>query len=346
MGTIRIKKAKKQGVSPLQKRGVSQQTTGFGYVLIPEGVDRDKFVDSCFRQNKISIIDDSDGNIIHNCFISNEALQNIKFPRKVGEKGTPVMWISQSYMNQPMIVGTFSPTNGDIPLRSDEEFCVNRKWDRGSLSIVGSAKAGTLFINVRGQQFGTLKINALGDENAILEVGSSGLVKVSASKKAEIEAFEELTAKLIDPVTENESGISVNKEEMAVFATYGEGEDKNFSKTTITEKGFVTETKVGDTKYNHTVDDNKAETTIFDCALKFEDKKVTLSQGDAIIEISEGKMSIINGGTGLNELLTKIVDAIATLTVSTAVGPSGTPLPPTITKTQELNSLLKKFFNK
>ena len=73
---------------------------------------------------------------------------------------------------------------------------------------------------------------------------------------------------------------------------------------------------------------------------------MTLSQGEAMIEISNGKMAIINGGTGLNELLTKIVDAIATLTVSTAVGPSGTPLPPTIEKTTELNSLLKQFFNK
>ena len=315
MAQIRVKKVGKPGVSPVRKQGTIQQTTGFGYVLIPEGVDRDKFVDTCFRTNKISIIDDSAGNIIHGCFISNEALQNIQFPRKVGEKGTPVMWISQSYMNQPMIVGTFVATNGRIPMRSDEEFSILREWDKGSLSITGSAKRGTL-------------------------------LKVTASKKAEIEAFEELTAKMIDPVTENESGISVNKEEMSVFATYGEDEDKDFSKTTITEQGFVTETKVGDTDYKHTVNGSKAETTIFDCTLRFEDKKVTLSQGEAMIEISNGKMAIINGGTGLNELLTKIVDAIATLTVSTAVGPSGTPLPPTIQKTTELNSLLKQFFNK
>jgi hypothetical protein len=346
MATIRVKKVGKQGVSPVRKQGTVQQTTGFGYVLIPEGVDRDKFVDTCFRTNKISIIDDSEGNVIHECFISNEALQNITFPRKVGEKGTPVMWIAQSYMNQPMIIGTFISTNGRIPMRSDEEFSILREWDKGSLCITGSAKRGTLFISIRGQQFGTLKINALGDENALLEVGSTGTVKVSANKKVEVEAFEELTAKLIDPVTENESGISINKEEMTVSATYGEGDDKNFSKTTITEQGFVTETKVGETQYNHTVNENKAETTIFDCTLRFEDKKATLSQGDAMIEIRNGKMSIINGGTGLNELLTKIVDAIATLTVSTAVGPSGTPLPPTIQKTTELNGLLKQFFNK
>mgnify|MGYP006920888275 FL=1 len=56
-------------------------------------------------------------------------------------------------------------------------------------------------------------------------------------------------------------------------------------------------------------------------------------------------MSFINNSTGMNELMTKIVDAVKTLTVSTAVGPSGTPLPPTIQKTTELEQLLKKFFN-
>lgn len=346
MATIRIKRVRKPGVAPVRKQGTVQQTTGFGYVLIPEGVDRDKFVDTCFRKNKISIIDDSEGNVIHECFISNEALQNITFPRKVGEKGTPVMWIAQSYMNQPMVVGTFTATNGKIPMRSDEEFSILREWDKGSLSITGSAKRGTLFISIRGQQFGTMKINALGDENAVLEVGSTGQVKVSGNKRVDVEAFEELTAKMIDPITENESGLTVNKDTLVIEANYGEDDPKNFSKTTVTEQGFITETKVGDTQYKHEVNETKAETMIFDTTLRFEDKKVTMSQGEAVIEISNGKLAVINAGTGLNELLTKIVDAIATLTVSTAVGPSGTPLPPTIQKTTELEGLLKQFFNK
>ena len=55
MAQIRLKKVGKQGVSPVRKQGTVQQTTGFGYVLIPEGVDRDKFVDTCFRTNKMMI---------------------------------------------------------------------------------------------------------------------------------------------------------------------------------------------------------------------------------------------------------------------------------------------------
>lgn len=344
MGTIRIKKIGKPGVSPIKSGSTTQQATGFGYVLIPEGVDRDKFVDTCFRTNKITIIDDSDGNIIHNCFISNEALQNIQFPKTVGEKGTPVMWIAQSFMNQPMIVGTFVPTDGKIKMRSDEEFVINKEWDKGSLCITGSAKRGTLFISIKGQQFGMMKLSSMGNENSLLELFSTGEIKVSGSKKVNIEAFEELSAKMVDPVTENESGINVNKEEMSISATYGE-DGENYSKMTITEEGFITETKVGETNFKNTINEEKSETQIFDCTLTLSDKKAVLSQGEAKIEISNGKWALINNGTGLNDLLTKIVDAINTLTVSTATGPSGTPLPPTIEKTKEIESLLKTFFN-
>lgn len=346
MAAIKIKKIGKPGVSPIRKQSTVQQTTGFGYVFIPEGVDRDKFVETCFRSNKISIIDDSDGNVIHECFISNEALQNLIFPRNVGEKGVPVMWISQSYLNQPMIVGTFTPTDGRISMRSDEEFSIIREWDKGFLNISGSAKTGNLFISVQGQQFGTIKISAIGDENSFLELKSSGEVNVSADQKVNIESFDELNVSLIDPITENESGITINKEEMSISAIYGEDDDKNFSKTTITSRGFIVETKVGETEYVNSVSEDSAETSIFDCKIKFEDGRAIISQGDAEIEISGGKLSIINGGTGLNELLTKIVDAIATLTVSTATGPSGTPLPSTIQKTTEINELLKQLFNK
>ena len=78
MARIKIRNIGKPGVSPAFKRTTTQQTTGFGYVMIPDGVDRDQFVATCFRKCRITIIDDSSGSIIHDCYITNEALQNIK----------------------------------------------------------------------------------------------------------------------------------------------------------------------------------------------------------------------------------------------------------------------------
>lgn len=345
-GTINLKLIKRNsGVTPFKSGRVSQQTVGLGYIIIPEDVDRDNFVKTCFRTNKVSIIDDADGNVIHGCYITKEALQNVTFPKNVGEKGMAVVWVSQMLENQPMVIGTFSSTE-KVTIRDDEAIQIEKVWDKGAVSITGNAKDGVLFVRVKGQQFGTMKIEVQGDENSLLEARSSGIIKVSSNKKVEVEAFEELTAKMIDPVTENESGINVNKDTLVVEANYGEGDDKNFSKTTVTTEGFITETKVGESSYKHTVNESMEETLFQNCIVKLEENKLTIQQGEAMLEISNGKWAIINNGTGLNELLTKIVDSIATLTVSTAVGPSGTPLPPTIQKTTELESLLKNFFNK
>ena len=344
---MRIKiKPYKQGVRPVDSRTTVQQTSGFGYVIIPEGVDRDQFVETCFRKNRISIIDDASGNLIHDCYVSNEALQNIKFPRVVGEKGIPVVWTSQPTQTEPMIIGTFTPTE-NVNIRDDEEIDIVRAWDGGLLTIKGSAKDGSLFVTMRGQESGYIQVMADGDENSLLEVRSAGSVKVSANQTVAGEAFTELTAKVVDPETENESGIKINKDELTVSSTYGDPEQPNVVKTTVTTEGIVTDvTFNGGNTFNATVDPSKALIQYQDSLVQLEDKKATFQQGEAMVQLENGKVAFVNDGTGLNELLTKIVDAIATLTVSTAVGPSGTPLPPTIQKTTELTQLLKQFFNK
>lgn len=341
---IKITK-KKAGVAPVKKVGTAQQLTGFGYVIIPEGVDRDKYVTSCFRRNRITIMDDLDGNVMSDCYITNEVIENIVFPKKIGEKGIPVVWVAQPFQNVPMIVGTLTSYES-VTIRNDAEIGFSKTWDKGEVSIKGSAKDGFLNIVVRGQEFSRIKIAAVGNEESTIDVESAGDVAVTTNKDVHIKAFQNLHANVMDAETENLSGFSINKESLTMSATYGEGDDKDFTKTTITKEGFVTETKAGETNYKQTVNADMSETTFQDCTIKQEEGTLTISQENMVIELSNGKLAITNSGTGLNELLTKIVDAIATLTVSTPVGPSGTPLPPTILKTQQITALLKQFFNK
>lgn len=385
MPKIKIKNIGKPGVTPVHRRTTTQQTTGFGYVMIPEGVDRDQYVETCFRRCRITIIDDGSGNVIHDCYITNEALQNVKFPRVVGEKGAPVVWVAQPFQTEPMVIGTFLPQE-KIEVRDDEEFIIKREWDKGLLTISGSAKDGSLFISVRGQESGYMKVNVSGDENSAIEVTSSGNIKVEGNGDIDVTAFKNLTAQVIDPDTENRSGIAVNKESFVIEAAYGEENKNNSVTTTITTEGvksdivfntgeeFHEEVSVAGikasqkfekatinseiteghiqtiadfdgSKYENTIDKAKALIQFMDSSVQLEEKKATVKQDNAYIEINNGKMSFINNSTGMNELLTKIVDAVKTLTVSTAVGPSGTPLPPTIQKTTELEQLLKQFFN-
>lgn len=349
MVKVRINRKGKQGVSPITNKGTLSQCTGMGYVIIPEDVDREQYISSCFRKSRISIIDDVYGNVIHECYITREALENVKFPENVGERGMPVVWVSQQFSQSPMVIGTFV-NNEKISLRKDEEIHINKFYGDGSVNIDGNPKNGTLFIGVSSKKYSRIKIFTDGSENSLLEVKSSGTIKAESDKRIEATSYGEIEVKVVDPETENESGIKSDKEETIIYAEYGEEEDKNdkdFSKTTINKDGFTTETKVEDTKYKHYVNKDNFEIIYQDCSIKAEEGGLVISQGDnSLLEIKGGKVSLINSSTGLKDILSNIVDAIKTLTVSTGVGPSGTPLPPTIQKTTQIETLLKNLFNK
>lgn len=274
-------------------------------MIIPEGVDRNKYVDGCFRRNRLSIIDDADGNIIHDCYVSKEVLANVEFPLEVGTKGVPVVWVAQPFQNVPMIVGTLTSYDS-VTIRSDAEINYSKTWEKGEVTIKGNARDGSLTLLVRGQEFSRIKIAAFGNEDSVCEVFSSGSVDVTANKDITIKAFQNLVESVMDSETGNLSGFSVNKESFITEANYGEGDDKNFSKTQITEEGRVTEIKVGESTYKQTVNEAMDETTFQDCTIRAEKGKLTISQGEVQMELSNGKISIINNGTGLNELLTKL----------------------------------------
>jgi phage baseplate assembly protein gpV len=70
-----------------------------------------------------------------------------------------------------------------------------------------------------------------------------------------------------------------------------------------------------------------------------------VSQDKISIELTGNKASLKNDSTGLKTILKDLFTAIKTLTVSTGVGPSGTPLPPTIQKITQLEQKTNQLLN-
>lgn len=65
---------------------------------------------------------------------------------------------------------------------------------------------------------------------------------------------------------------------------------------------------------------------------------------DAVTVVVDDKVSVEVGGVKLADTLANLCETIKTLTVSTGVGPSGTPLPPTQQKVQQLEKDFKTMF--
>lgn len=78
--------------------------------------------------------------------------------------------------------------------------------------------------------------------------------------------------------------------------------------------------------------------------LKIKEEQLTIDKSGFDLTLDGGKIQLKNSNSNLKELLNTMIDMITQLTVSTGVGPSGTPLPPTIKKANELKNNVKSLF--
>lgn len=367
----------KEGVTPVTA-DLGGQSVGLARVIVPSGVDRDQYVADCYRTGRIDLYDESQGTYLKQCYVTNEVLANLKFPRGVGDIGDPVVWVAQpTIFNRPMVVGTF-PSGDRMRLGTDQTIEIHKEWDKGYVDITGDAKDGSINIVVHGQEKsgGAVRVSVLGDEKSILEVKSDGLVSVESGKELRVRSYEKIDIQLENPDNLDQTGVVVTKDGVDIAANYSVDEENsekiNYTKvhvdkdgmsceeyfcedddTTkynvdINKEGFTAKSAIkgNEVQFTHTITDEEYKIEFKDIIFSLKEKIAVLQQGeDTKIELKDGKVAIINSGTGMNDILSLLVDTIEKLTVATSMGPSGTPLPPTIQATTQLKQKLNQFFN-
>lgn len=367
----------KEGVTPVTA-DLGGQSVGLARVIVPSGVDRDQYVADCYRTGRIDLYDESQGTYLKQCYATNEVLANLKFPRGVGDIGDPVVWVAQpTIFNRPMVVGTF-PSGDRMRLGTDQTIEIHKEWDKGYVDVTADAKDGSLNVVVHGQEKsgGTVRVSVLGDEKSILEVKSDGLVSVESGKELRVRSYEKIDIQLENPDNLDQTGVVVTKDSVDIAANYSVDEENaekvNYTKTHITKdgvsceeyfcedddvtkynvdinkEGFIAKSAIkGDeVQFTHIITDEEYRIEFKDIIFSLKERFAVLQQGeDTKIELKEGKVAIINSGTGMNDILSLLVDTIEKLTVATSMGPSGTPLPPTIQATTQLKQKLNQFFN-
>lgn len=367
----------KEGVTPVTA-DLGGQSVGLARVIVPSGVDRDQYVADCYRTGRIDLYDESQGTYLKQCYATNEVLANLKFPRGVGDIGDPVVWVAQpTIFNRPMVVGTF-PSGDRMRLGTDQTIEIHKEWDKGYVDVTADAKDGSLNVVVHGQEKsgGTVRVSVLGDEKSILEVKSDGLVSVESGKELRVRSYEKIDIQLENPDNLDQTGVVVTKDSVDIAANYSVDEENaekvNYTKTHITKdgvsceeyfcedddvtkynvdinkEGFIAKSAIrGDeVQFTHIITDEEYKIEFKDVIFSLKEKVAVLQQGeDTKIELKDGKVAIINSGTGMNDILSLLVDTIEKLTVATSMGPSGTPLPPTIQATTQLKQKLNQFFN-
>lgn len=186
---------------------------GVGYVYIPMGIDRDEFVQTCYRRSRISIMLDQGGGVINECYITQEVLNNVVFPPSNGLTGTPIVFVTDDFNTKPVAIGTLrEPDNYNV--REDGEIVHEVSYGNTIVSISGSAKEGTLGISISGQSPNKLFLSCVGGEGSKIEIEADNEISVKANSKVDVIAYEELSVKMKDVDGEITSELFADKDSL------------------------------------------------------------------------------------------------------------------------------------
>lgn len=99
-----------KGVSEYEQYNTSNPVY-FGYIILPVDVERNKFIELCYRKERVSILVDRGGGIINDCYIDKDVLQHIEFPDKADGTtvGSPIVYVSVPTLNIPFVIAVLSP---------------------------------------------------------------------------------------------------------------------------------------------------------------------------------------------------------------------------------------------
>lgn len=204
--------------------------SGVGFIVIPDDNNREGYISDCYRTMSVTMNGGYGYGYISNVKILGDVLQQIKFPLKSTDRGTPVFWVRENFSNRPIIIGIIPEGNYTNLLTEGQGRYVQQVGER-VVEIFEDATNGVLNISVvsDAEHPANVRIKASsGTPESVLEVESDGMVRVSGNE-VESSARENFKVVLKNSVDDeviniegNKEGINVTAQDLTVNVDCGE----------------------------------------------------------------------------------------------------------------------------
>jgi len=201
---------------------------GIAKVIIPYKKNREKYIKECYRTRQVSLLMQS-GTIALKCNVSEEAIQNIKFPETHEQLGSSVIFVTEKVRQTPYIVAVLDKLADRVNLQ-ENCFHISKTSKKNRIDVFGSGD-GQMFVNIQANKDALLKIDVIGD-NARVELNCSGQVKVRSSDSVKLESVGELSLENIDSSGLIDSKLSISPEGLKYT-------DKNNNSFTIDKENKI-----------------------------------------------------------------------------------------------------------
>lgn len=280
--------------------------SGVGFVVVPNDDKREDYINDCYRTMSVTINGGFGYGYISNVKILGNVLQQIKFPLKSTERGTPVFWVRENFTNRPIIVGVIPEGNYTNLLTEGQGRYVQQVGER-VVEIFEDATNGVLNISVvsDSEHPANVRIKASsGTTESVLEVESDGIVRVSGNQIESV-ARQDFKMVLKNAVDDELVTITGDKEKVEYV-------DQFKTNVRLSKESVDVNTEI----------DVNVEAK--DSAINVTSKEINLKT-DNKLNLDSGKEPMVLGDT-LKGILNDILNAIQTMTVMTSTGPSSVPI--------------------
>lgn len=280
-----------------------------GYIYVPNDIDRVKFIQSCLRTKRVSIVTEG-GQVFNNVPIDKNAINQIYFPNNSRKLGSPVGFMFIGKTDRPVVISVFDALD-EFSNLNENQFSFERETETGSVLFSGKGDTGEMFIAIEGKKQvgrnsgGKLFINVKNPDSTALvdlkvdgdfNLETTGKISLKSEKSVNLELINELTDKSITNLS-----ISNGLLEFSIQDIDNEGNKKEENKTAIKyvkNEGFSFTDEYGNTF------------TTKDKEIKFNTDKFILKSD---------KEAMVLGNT-LSKLLGEFIDAVAAITTTTMLG--------------------------
>lgn len=186
--------------------------SGSAYVVIPHGIERKKYVKQCYKTNTISLRTEG-GDFYKNAYIGDTELENVTFPEKISEQGSPVFWVCTPKHNTPVVVAVMNFKSLVGKITQENEIRLFKSGEKSVIDINGKSDDGRLSMSVTGTdekvKFDITVVNNNNDAEYNLTV--KGDVNIYASNKVHISTKgEEILIEFVDDALEAKAFLSYN----------------------------------------------------------------------------------------------------------------------------------------
>lgn len=181
-----------------------------GYIAIPNEVERDGYVQNCYRKERVSILVDQGGFMIHDCYVSKSCMKDIRFPKTFEKLGSPVVYLFDQNGTVPIIVAVVS-TESETDLLDEGKFKLNKVFGDNRVQIIGDAKGGNLFINLEmfDEQDADVNLAISSKKNSRLNISVNGRTLINSKDEFSIKTDSFNVGEATEPLTLADSLIAL-----------------------------------------------------------------------------------------------------------------------------------------